>query len=125
MTRNSGNFLTAAALLAGLAIFGIDAAQAGPNGPSFSGGGASFSSMRMDFARIGSPTVSRSMNRGTLEANTKALEAAQESTRNSRGQVQTRFNAADQTNNQTMQALVQITKTTSELRASPRSSSGL
>jgi len=49
--------LKAATVLAGLAIFAFDTAQAGPNGPSFGGGGISrFSSMRMDFnPRLGGP----------------------------------------------------------------------
>jgi hypothetical protein len=47
----------AATVLAGFAIFSFDTAQAGPNGPSFGGGGISgISSMRMDFnPRIGGP----------------------------------------------------------------------
>ena len=49
--------LMATTVLAGLAIFSFDTAQAGPNGPSFGGGGISgVSSMRMDFnPRIGGP----------------------------------------------------------------------
>jgi hypothetical protein len=37
MTRNSRNILMATTLLAGFAIFTLDAAPAGPNSPSFSG----------------------------------------------------------------------------------------
>lgn len=48
--------LMATTVSAGLAIFAFDAAQAGPNGPSIGGGGiSSFSSMRMDFNRVGGP----------------------------------------------------------------------
>src|SRR5262245_6701495 len=49
--------LMATTLLAGLAIFSFDTAQAGPNGPSFGGGSISgISSMRMDFnPRISGP----------------------------------------------------------------------
>ncbi|MBI4275898.1 MAG: hypothetical protein HY659_14485 [Rhizobiales bacterium] len=49
----------ATTLLSGLAIFSFDAAQAGPNSIPNSIGGGGFSSMRMDFGRIGSPTANR------------------------------------------------------------------
>jgi hypothetical protein len=52
--------LMATTMLAGLAIAALDTAQAGPNGPNI-GSISGFSSMRMDFNRIGSP--SRSFSR--------------------------------------------------------------
>ncbi len=48
--------LMATTMLAGLAIVAFDAAQAGPNGgPSIGGSISGFSSMRVDFNRIGGP----------------------------------------------------------------------
>jgi hypothetical protein len=56
MTTTFRKALMATTVLAGLAIFALDAAQAGPNGPSNIGGSISgFSSMRMDFNRVGGP----------------------------------------------------------------------
>ena len=57
MTAIFRKTLMATTVLAGLAIFAFDTAQAGPNGPSFGGGSISgVSSMRMDFnPRIGDP----------------------------------------------------------------------
>jgi len=55
MTRTFRKTLMATTMLAGLAIFGIDAAQAGPNGGPSLGSISGFSSMRMDFNRIGGP----------------------------------------------------------------------
>ena len=57
MTTTFRKTLMATTVLAGFAIFGLDAAQAGPNGPSNIGGSISgFSSMRMDFNRVGGPS---------------------------------------------------------------------
>jgi hypothetical protein len=47
--------LMATTMLAGLAIFTLDAAQAGPNGGPSLGSISGFSSMRMDFNRVGGP----------------------------------------------------------------------
>ena len=47
--------LMATTMLAGLAIFALDAAQAGPNGGPSLGSISGFSSMRMDFNRVGGP----------------------------------------------------------------------
>ena len=69
MTRNFRKILMATTMLAGFAIFTFDAAQAGPNGPSFSGGSISgFSSMRMDFNRIGGPGRALSRERAAHRA---------------------------------------------------------
>lgn len=55
MTRNSRKILLATTMLAGLAIFAIDTAQAGPNGGPSLGSISGFSSTRMDFNRVGGP----------------------------------------------------------------------
>jgi hypothetical protein len=55
MTQNSMKFLMATTVLAGFAIFALDAAQAGPNGGPSLGSISGFSSMRMDFNRVGGP----------------------------------------------------------------------
>ena len=47
--------LMATTVLAGFAIFATDAAQAGPNGGPSLGSISGFSSMRMDFNRVGGP----------------------------------------------------------------------
>ncbi|MBZ0148090.1 MAG: hypothetical protein K8F62_11195 [Pseudorhodoplanes sp.] len=47
--------LMATTMLVGLAIFATDAAQAGPNGGPSLGSISGFSSMRMDFNRVGGP----------------------------------------------------------------------
>lgn len=47
--------LMATTMLAGLAIFAFDTAQAGPNGPNIGGSISGFSSMRVDFNRVGGP----------------------------------------------------------------------
>jgi hypothetical protein len=47
--------LMATTVLAGFAIFALDAAQAGPNGGPSLGSISGFSSMRMDFNRVGGP----------------------------------------------------------------------
>src|SRR5688500_6258065 len=47
--------LMATTVLAGLVIFAFDAAQAGPNGGPSLGSISGFSSMRMDFNRVGGP----------------------------------------------------------------------
>ena len=55
MTSNFRKTVTATTMLAGFAIFAIDTAQAGPNGGPSLGSISGFSSMRMDFNRIGGP----------------------------------------------------------------------
>jgi hypothetical protein len=55
MTQNFRKTVMATTMLAGFAIFALDAAQAGPNGGPSLGSISGFSSMRMDFNRIGGP----------------------------------------------------------------------
>ena len=56
--------LMATTMLVGLAIFATDAAQAGPNGGPSLGSISGFSSMRMDFNRVGGPN--RALSRADM-----------------------------------------------------------
>jgi hypothetical protein len=105
----------ATALAIGLALSAFDAAQAGPNGAI----AMKAPSVRLDVARIGSPTVNfatHGARRDTVAADTRALDSAQEANRNARQMSKTAFSNFDQKSNQGFNVLSSVLKTTSEMR---------
>jgi hypothetical protein len=101
-----------------LLVLPVSAAQ---SGPALSGLNIrSAPIMRSTIPNLASRSITvttiKSVNRGTLGTNIRALDGAAETARASRNEIKTQFSGMDQASNREIQMLTQVVKTTAEIR---------
>jgi hypothetical protein len=111
-----------------LLVLPVSAAQ---SGPALSGLNIrSAPIMRSTIPNLASRSITvttiKSVNRGTLGTNIRALDGAAETARASRNEIKTQFTGMDQASNREIQMLTQVVKTTAGIgNISASSRSGL